>query len=208
MTSSQISPDPSLGPVHFWREFEVPHGFMSQWYESSFEVEGVTYVSAEMWMMVQKALLFGDGDVARRTLAITGDMRAVKALGRAVRNFDEVQWAAHRERIVYEGNLEKFRQNPELWAKLDATGDSVIVEASPRDRIWGIGIGEKRAVAEGEGAWRGQNLLGVAIGRTRDTLRKEAKAKEPSTSGTKETVVETKEVVEETRERPSKRAKR
>ncbi len=60
MATSTISSDPSLGPVYFWREFEDPFGFMSQWYESSFEVEGVTYVSAEMWMMIQKAKLFGD----------------------------------------------------------------------------------------------------------------------------------------------------
>jgi predicted NAD-dependent protein-ADP-ribosyltransferase YbiA (DUF1768 family) len=60
MTTPNISNDPSLGPVYFWREFEQPFGFLSQWYESAFEVEGVTYVSAEMWMMIQKARLFGD----------------------------------------------------------------------------------------------------------------------------------------------------
>jgi predicted NAD-dependent protein-ADP-ribosyltransferase YbiA (DUF1768 family) len=60
MTDSKISSDKSLGPVYFWREFEDPYGFMSQWYESTFEVDGVAYVSAEMWMMVQKARLFGD----------------------------------------------------------------------------------------------------------------------------------------------------
>lgn len=60
MSSSDISDDKSLGPVYFWREFEVPYGFMSQWYESAFEVDGVAYVSAEMWMMIQKAKLFGD----------------------------------------------------------------------------------------------------------------------------------------------------
>jgi predicted NAD-dependent protein-ADP-ribosyltransferase YbiA (DUF1768 family) len=60
MTTPTISSDPSLGPVYFWREFEQPFGFLSQWYESAFEVDGVTYVSAEMWMMIQKARLFGD----------------------------------------------------------------------------------------------------------------------------------------------------
>lgn len=59
-SSSTILPDSSLGPVYFWREFEEPYGFMSQWYDSPFEVEGVTYASTEMWMMVQKARLFGD----------------------------------------------------------------------------------------------------------------------------------------------------
>ena len=60
MTSSTIISDASLGPVYFWREFEEPYGFLSQWYESAFEVDGVTYESAEMWMMIQKAKLFGD----------------------------------------------------------------------------------------------------------------------------------------------------
>ena len=61
MASSTISGDASLGPIYFWREFEQPYGFLSQWYEESpFEVEGVTYQSAEMWMMIQKARLFGD----------------------------------------------------------------------------------------------------------------------------------------------------
>ena len=60
MASLTISDDASLGRIYFWREFEQPYGFMSQWYESAFEVDGVTYQSAEMWMMIQKAKLFGD----------------------------------------------------------------------------------------------------------------------------------------------------
>lgn len=60
MTTPTISGDASLGPVFFWREFEEPYGFMSQWYDSTFEVDGVTYLSTEMWMMIQKAKLFGD----------------------------------------------------------------------------------------------------------------------------------------------------
>ena len=60
MGSSGIEGDKSLGPVYFWREFEEPFGFMSQWYECAFEVDGVTYLTAEMWMMIKKAQLFGD----------------------------------------------------------------------------------------------------------------------------------------------------
>ena len=60
MASSTVQSDTSLGPLFFWREFEEPYGFLSQWYESSFDVDGVTYLTAEMWMMVQKARLFGD----------------------------------------------------------------------------------------------------------------------------------------------------
>lgn len=60
MAKSDISSDKSLGPIFFWREFEEPYGFLSQWYDCRFEVDGVTYASTEMWMMVQKAKLFGD----------------------------------------------------------------------------------------------------------------------------------------------------
>jgi ribA/ribD-fused uncharacterized protein len=176
--------------TYFWHVTHI-HGWASQWFPSPITValplnpqsepskrETVTLPTAEHWMMLQKALLFNDADVVRKVLAIPGsashDLGAIKALGRAVRGFDQSTWAEHRERIVYEGNLEKFRQNRDLWAKLDATGDSVIAEASPRDTIWGIGIGEKRAVAEGENSWRGKNLLGYALMKVRAKLREEA----------------------------------
>jgi ribA/ribD-fused uncharacterized protein len=93
---------------------------------------------AEHWMMFQKALLFGDYEVAREVLEITDTgssaMRDVKALGRKVRNFEEKKWVENRERIVYEGNMWKFRQNKDLRVSLEKTGESVIVEASPMDR--------------------------------------------------------------------------
>lgn len=156
-------------------------GWASQWYPSSFtatitldgEEESVTFRSAEQWMMVQKALLFSDVPVAREILAVTGtsagDMATVKALGRKVSDFDDSTWNANRDRIVLEGNTLKFEQNPELKESLLATGDKKLVEASPRDRIWGIGFGEKNALSQKE-RW-GLNLLGIALERTREALR-------------------------------------
>jgi len=150
------------------------NGWGSQWYQSNFTVkmtfeeggeeEEVTFPSAEHWMMVQKALLFKDAEVAREVLACD-DMATVKGLGRKVKNFDEEVWKGARERIVVEGNVHKFEQNMELKAKLVGTGDKRIVEASPRDRIWGIGFGEKNAV-KSQGRW-GLNLLGLALEETR-----------------------------------------
>jgi hypothetical protein len=58
--ASEISGDKSSGPIYFWRETEVPYGFLSQWYASPFEVDGVTYQTPEMWMMIHKAKVFGD----------------------------------------------------------------------------------------------------------------------------------------------------
>ncbi|EKM52898.1 uncharacterized protein PHACADRAFT_48531, partial [Phanerochaete carnosa HHB-10118-sp] len=167
--------------VFFWKP-DTPHGWASQWYHSPFTAridvavpargieiraeEAHTFETAEHWMMACKALLFGDDDAFRAVLAAdAGDMRRVKALGRAVRGFDDDTWNAAREEVVFRGNVHKFRQNAELGETLLATGDKVLVEASPRDRIWGIGFGEKRALEVKE-RW-GLNLLGKALTQVR-----------------------------------------
>ncbi|KIM42109.1 hypothetical protein M413DRAFT_70694 [Hebeloma cylindrosporum] len=146
--------------------------------EQSIAEELATFPTAEHWMMVQKALLFQDADVARQIMAVTGtgsaDMAFIKSLGRKVRGFDEATWVAKREAIVLEGNLLKFRQNPGLKAKLLETGEKKLVEASPRDRIWGVGFGEKNALSQRD-RW-GLNLLGKALEETRRILREEAKS--------------------------------
>ena len=136
-------------------------------FEEGGEEEEVTFPSAEHWMMVQKALLFKNVEKAREMLEVE-DMASVKALGRKVENFNEDEWVSARERIVLEGNLHKFRQNDELKDKLLATGTLKLVEASPRDRIWGIGFGEKNALKNRE-RW-GLNLLGSALEQTRRML--------------------------------------
>ena len=140
------------------------------------EEQEVTFQSAEHWMMVQKALLFEDDAVAKEIIEIegvsSGDMATVKALGRKVSNFNDATWKANRDRIVLEGNLHKFRQHPELKESLLGTGQKALVEASPRDRIWGVGFGEKNALSQKD-RW-GLNLLGKALEKTRDVLRKEA----------------------------------
>lgn len=158
-------------------------GWASQWYLSPFTVkvkleeegeeEEVTFSSAEHWMMTQKALLFDDYGKAREILNVEGvsssDMAHVKALGRQVSGFDEGKWVAARQDIVVQGNMHKFEQNAELRDKLIKTGDKKIVEASPRDRIWGIGFGEKNALNERE-RW-GLNLLGKALEETRKLMQ-------------------------------------
>jgi ribA/ribD-fused uncharacterized protein len=97
-------------------------------------VDGVTYPTAEHWMMARKARLFGD-DQALAVVLATEDPKAAKAAGRSVRGFDEQAWAAARFALVVPGNLAKFRSDPELGAFLAATRPRVLVEASPRDRM-------------------------------------------------------------------------
>ena len=142
----------------------------SQWYEAPFTVDGATYPTAEHWMMVEKARLFGDGDALARILA-AGNPGAAKQYGREVRGFEDGPWYAARWDIVVRGNLAKFGQNAQLGAFLATTGDRVLVEASPVDRIWGIGLAEDDARAQDPERWRGLNLLGFALMEVRGRLR-------------------------------------
>lgn len=143
---------------------------LSQWWEAPFTVAGASYPTAEHWMMAEKARFFGDEASACAILAARSPGVA-KALGRKVADFDEEEWARVRSAVVRTGNLEKFRQSPTLAEWLLGTGDVVLVEASPRDRIWGIGMGADHASVERVAEWRGENLLGFALVEVRRRLR-------------------------------------
>jgi len=128
--------------------------------------------SVEHYMMLRKALLFNDISIAKKILEVTGasssDMAYVKQLGRKVQGFDEETWVEAREQIVLEGNILKFQQNDILREKLLSTAGKKLVEASPRDRIWGVGFGEKNVLRQKD-RW-GLNLLGKALERTREDI--------------------------------------
>lgn len=161
--------------LFFWghrpsRSGEIGKSSLSQWWECSFTVDGITYRSAEHWMMAHKARLFGDERTFTRIVE-AGHPAEAKKLGRQVAGFDEATWAAHRWEIVVSGNVAKFGQNPELGAYLSGTGERILEEASPLDRIWGIGpaAGDERASSPAR--WRGLNLLGFALMEARSRLR-------------------------------------
>jgi len=141
----------------------------SQWYPSSFTVDGVTFGCAEQFMMYGKAMLFGDLEIAQQTLAAVHP-KEHKALGRKVTSFDDAVWKARRVEIVMAGNRAKFSQNEELRALLLATRGTELVEASPYDRIWGIGLAAGDPRAQDPKTWRGQNLLGKILTELRDEL--------------------------------------
>lgn len=142
----------------------------SQWYVAPFEADGQTYDTAEHWMMAGKAKLFDDPAMLAEILAAP-DPKTAKALGRKVANFDDAVWKANCRAIVTEGNLHKFRQHPAMQEVLLETGDTIIVEAAPRDRIWGIGMGAANENACNPLKWRGQNLLGFVLMDVRAELR-------------------------------------
>lgn len=141
----------------------------SQWYESPFVVEGQTYHTAEHWMMAQKALLFGDTEIYQRII-LSRKPAEVKDLGRRISNFDEAIWTAKRYEIVKQGNLHKFQQNPDLGAYLVTTENRILVEASPVDYIWGIGLAQDHEDASQPDRWKGLNLLGFALMEVRNLL--------------------------------------
>lgn len=159
----------------FWGHRPLPDGSigpscLSQWWPSPFTVDGVEYATAEHWMMAGKARLFADAEAERRVLAAAHPAGAKKA-GRLVRGFDEAVWERERFRIVVEGSVRKFASDPALRAFLLGTGGRVLVEASPVDRVWGIGLAADDEAAQDPERWRGPNLLGFALMAARERLR-------------------------------------
>ncbi|MEU4803842.1 NADAR family protein [Actinosynnema sp. NPDC023587] len=142
---------------------------LSQWWEGDFAVDGRTYRTAEHFMMAAKADLFGDAEAAGRVVAARTPGEA-KALGRQVRGFDAETWAAHRLDVVVRGNLAKFAAHDAARTFLLGTGDRVLVEASPTDRVWGIGLAADDPRATDPHAWLGLNLLGEALMEVRRRL--------------------------------------
>lgn len=147
---------------------------LSQWFPSTLHLGGVSYPSAEHYMMAQKAALFGDRAVQARIIA-AGRPSEVKQLGREVAGFDAATWAAARSKIVFEGNLAKFSQKPALRKFLLSTGERVIVEASPVDRIWGVGLAADNPRIADPACWDGLNLLGFELMRVRAALRNQGR---------------------------------
>ena len=148
------------------------NGYLSNWYLSDFEIDGMKYSSMEQYMMYQKAVLFGDEDIARQILAIS-DVGKIKALGRAVRNYDDLIWNGLRQIIIYQGLLEKFRQNEALKEKLLATQQDILAECAVQDKIWGIGLSMKDDRRLDMHKWEGQNLLGFSLMCVRSALKEE-----------------------------------
>lgn len=171
----QISAGMSPKFVFFWGHRPRADGALSkscfsQWFDAPFDVDGVHYHTAEHWMMARKAELFNDPS-AREKILSNPKPGAAKAYGREVQNFDQGTWVEHRIDIAISGNLHKFGQNRELANYLLGTGDRVLVEASPVDAIWGIGLEATDERCLDPSAWQGLNLLGFALMVVRDRLR-------------------------------------
>jgi ribA/ribD-fused uncharacterized protein len=154
----------------------------SQFFKAKFEIDNVTYVCCEQFMMAEKARVFGDVETEQAILAAKSP-REHNALGRKVRGFDPAIWNTVCRGIVYRGNLAKYEQNSELRESLLATGDRTIVEASPEDRIWGIGLAQDNPRAQQPENWQGTNWLGIALMQVRDELQRRSGSAAPPFDG-------------------------
>jgi ribA/ribD-fused uncharacterized protein len=160
--------------LFFWghqpsKDGNITQSCFSQWWEQPFEAEGLQYRTAEHWMMAEKARLFNDEEMLAKILEAKSPAQA-KKFGREVQNFDQMAWESARYDIVLQGNLHKFGQHDGLKDFLLRTGDKILVEASPFDRIWGIGLAKTSPNIESPHTWKGLNLLGFALMEVRDML--------------------------------------
>jgi len=143
-------------------------GWPSQWTMAEFVIDGVTYNCCEQWMHAEKARLFGDVEVLSKILA-SPHPKAQKDFGRKVRGYDDARWVEKRYEVVVRGNVAKYSQNPALLQLL-RDAPAILVEASPEDVVWGVGMSVDDPDIDDASKWRGENLLGKAISEARRRL--------------------------------------
>jgi ribA/ribD-fused uncharacterized protein len=144
-------------------------GPFSQWYRSVFEIDGVKYNCAEQYMMAMKAKMFGDDESLLKIMK-SHEPWVQKATGRTVKNFDADKWNNVSRDFVYRANMAKF-SIPYLKDYILSTGDKEIVEASPTDKIWGIGLSEDNPDRFDRTKWNGTNWLGEVLMKVRKDLQ-------------------------------------
>lgn len=163
--------------IFFWghkpsADGSITKSCFSQWWDCKFTVDGVEYHTAEQYMMAQKAALFSDKEMQKEIMAASHP-KQFKALGQKVKGFVQEVWDKNCCDIVVKGNAAKFSQNEDLKAFLLNTNQRVLVEASPYDKIWGIGMGTDDSRCENPTLWNGTNFLGFCLMEVRDILREQ-----------------------------------
>jgi len=154
--------------AYFW------NSLYSQWYTTSnqFQENGIDYPNAEKYMMVKKANVFKDYKILNEMVK-SDNPRLIKKLGRKIKNFDDKTWDKYKIDIVTQASYLKFTQNPELLKIMIEHKDLTLVEASPEDKIWGIGLHFSNDNVLDETKWQGENLLGKCLMKARDRIIKE-----------------------------------
>ena len=160
--------------VFFWGHKShgktITKSCLSQFYPCRFKKDGIVYNCAEQYMMSEKAKVFKDEEAYQLILSESAPAQ-IKKYGRQIKNFNDEEWNKHKIKTVVEGNVLKFSQNEDLKEFLIETGDKILVEASPHDRIWGIGIDANNPDANNPNKWKGENLLGFSLMEVRDIIK-------------------------------------
>lgn len=155
----------------FFHKPEEPHGYLSNWYPSPFDLDGIRFSSVEQYVMYRKCMLFGDETSAKAVLA-TNDTAAQQALGRKVSGYIGSVWAGMRQMVAFRGLMAKFSQNGDLKQKLLDTGDAYLVECAGSDKVWACGLrlnDDRRLDAAN---WSGDNILGFALMEVREAMKR------------------------------------
>ncbi len=164
----------SIKYLFFWghqpsHDGSITKTCLSQWWKSDFTIETDTYCCMEQYMMAEKARLFEDDEILNEIME-SKNPKQIKELGRKVKNFNEKVWEQKRYSIILNGNYAKFIQNERLKEFLLGAKNRVLVEASPYDKIWGIGMSSDDEHINNPLEWKGLNLLGFALMEVRDEL--------------------------------------
>lgn len=146
----------------FWGPEDNADGYLSNFYVCPYSFDGLRFHSSEQEFMYRKALEFGDIEIGIAILRSTTPAEA-KKLGRKIKGFTDEQWDKVKEIIMIKTLHHKFYDNPQLKQKLMLTGDAVLVEASPYDKVWGIKLGPDNPDVHDPSKWRGENLLGFCL---------------------------------------------
>jgi ribA/ribD-fused uncharacterized protein len=157
--------------ICFWKPNET-NGYLGNWYNSPFTIDNIQFINSEQYFMWRKLKEFDpDNDQLEKELLKSTNSAEMKAIGQQVKNYKDKVWATIRYDVMKTGLLQKFIQNPHLLTKLLNTKDAILVEASPRDKIWGIGLNAEHAMSVGKENWPGENLLGKCLMEVREMLK-------------------------------------
>lgn len=157
--------------IFFYRVGDA-YGAFSNWAPTPFTVDGVSFSTAEQYIMYRKCLTFGDTVTAEKLLS-SDSPKEQKALGREAAGYIDSVWAGIRQTVAIRGLYAKFSQDAELKRLLLGTGDAVLVECTSNDRIWACGLDRDDDDRLSADRWKGQNILGFALMEVRNMLRAE-----------------------------------
>ena len=149
---------------------EEPYGYLSNWYLSSFELDGIHFSSCEQYIMYRKCMIFGDQASADAVLS-TDDTETQQSIGKTAKGFIPAVWDGMKQPLLMRGLYAKFTQNEDLKQLLLETGDTYLVECAASDHIWACGrkLTDDRRFDITK--WNGQNLLGFALMEVRSALK-------------------------------------